>query len=44
MIISLEFQKLQIRDFLLLTQHNQVTNKLNKQQFGTVIVKAYGKS
>ena len=44
MIISLEFQKLQIRDFLLLTQHNQVTNKLNKQRFGTVIAKVYGKS
>ena len=40
-MIPLEFQKLQITDLLLLTQQKQVTSKLNKQQYGTVIIKAY---
>ena len=43
-MIPLEFQKLQITDLLLLTQYKQVTSTLNKLQFGTVIIKAYGKS
>ena len=43
-MIQLEFQKTRITDFLLLTQHKQVTRKLNKQHFGTVTIKAYGKS
>ena len=42
MIIPLDFQKFQITDVLLLTQYKQVTSKLNKKQFGTVITKAYG--
>ena len=44
MKIPIEFQKFQITDLLLLTQHKQVTSKLNKQQFDTVIIKAYDKS
>ena len=44
MKILLEFQKFQITDLLLLTQHKQVTSKLSKQQFDTVIIKAYDKS
>ena len=42
-MIPLEFQEFQITDMLLLTQHRQVTSKLNKQQFGALIIKAYGK-
>ena len=42
-MIPLEFQKFQITDLLLLTQHKQVTSKLNKQRFGKVIIKVYGK-
>ena len=43
-MIPLEFQKFLITDLLLLTQHNQVTSKLNKQQqFVTAVIKAYGK-
>ena len=42
-MIPLEFQKFLITDLLLLTQHKQVTSKLNKQQFVTVVIKAYGK-
>ena len=40
-MITLEFQKFQIADLLLLTGYKQEANKLNKQQFGTVIIKAY---
>ena len=41
MIVPLKFQKLLIMYLLLLTQHKQVTSKLNKQQFATVMIKAY---
>ena len=44
MMVPLKFQKFKIADLLLLTQPKQVTSKLNKQQFRTVIIKAYGKS
>ena len=40
-MITLEFQNFQIADLLLLTEYRQEANKLNKQQFGTVIIKAY---
>ena len=44
MMILLEFQKFKMTDLLLLTQREQITTKLSKQQFGTVVIKAYGKS
>ena len=44
MTIPLEFQKFYITGLFLLTQHKKVMSKLNKQQFGTVAIKAYGKS
>ena len=43
-MIPLEFQKFWITDLLLLTQHNQVTSKFNKQQSGSLIIKAYDES
>ena len=43
-MIQLEFQKSPIRYLPQPTELKQVTSKLNKQQFGTVIIKAYDKS
>ena len=43
-MIPLEFQKFQITYLLLLIQHKQVMSQLNKQQFGIIIITAYGKS
>ena len=40
-MITPEFQKFRTADLLLLTEYKQEANKLNKQQFSTVIIKAY---
>lgn len=44
MIFPLELQKFHITDLLLLIQHKQLLSKLNKQQFGAIIINTYGKS